>query len=113
MAGLNKLHPVAVPGLNKLTAITVAGLNKLPTSCYIAVAGLNKFYPVAVAGLNKSGFQKKLQTWAFGSTSADTYIPSGLGPPSCFRLFRSIQSNKRRLVKRGWAPRPSLDTYPP
>ena len=25
--------------------------------------------------------KKKLQTWAFGSTSADTYLPSELGPP--------------------------------
>ena len=30
----------------------------------------------------REAFQKKkLQTWAFGSTSADTYLPSELGPP--------------------------------
>ena len=30
----------------------------------------------------REGFQKKKpQTWAFGSTSADTYLPSELGPP--------------------------------
>ena len=32
---------------------------------------------------------------------------------SCFRLFRSIQSNKRKPVKRGWAPIPPADTYLP
>ena len=30
----------------------------------------------------REGFQKKKpQTWAFGSTSADPYLPSELGPP--------------------------------
>ena len=29
-----------------------------------------------------------------------------------FREFRSISSNKRKPVKRGWAPRPPPGTYP-
>ena len=31
---------------------------------------------------------------------------------SCFRLFKSIQNNKRKPVKRGWAPRPPPDPSP-
>ena len=31
--------------------------------------------------LGKALKNKTLQTWAFGSTSADTYLPSELGPP--------------------------------
>ena len=30
---------------------------------------------------------KILQTWAFGFTSADTYLPSGLGPPYHVEFF--------------------------
>ena len=30
-----------------------------------------------------------------------------------FRLFISIQSNKRKPVNRDWAPIPPPDTYPP
>ena len=32
---------------------------------------------------------------------------------SCFRLFRSIQRNTRKPVKRGWAPIPPPNTYLP
>ena len=31
--------------------------------------------------LGKASKKKKLQTWAFGPTSVDTYLPLKLGPP--------------------------------
>ena len=65
-------------------------LSKLSTmgkgeGLYIFTRLQNLLFELSWRGLNKArvreGFQKKLQTWAFGSTSADTYLPSELGPP--------------------------------